>query len=407
MKKSFIMITVVLSMFFIVCYAENTESVNIVFNGAPVVFSNQQPEIVSDITYVPVREMFELFGASVSWNDDTETVTIEKDGRRVSFEMNSDSAAVTENGETVTHKFENSSYMKNDCNFVPLRFVSEVLGYEVSWEEAAKTVTITEDDWSAGWTLRASLPDIVLTITDDGLISRERKGVLTTVDYNKECGTNLSFIKLDTWNQNFVALTEDNTTGERGLIMSSMGTLWVTPDYTFSVSDIPIKGNEKFQVNDFIICGDQIYAGCNDGLIIVITTCSKCYKLKSVSDFDIISLYLENGNVCIKGRNDESLNIPLDRLRQTNITVDEALALAEDGAVLVDVRTEEEYSQRHYENSVNIPLDQIDKIEEYPIDTTLIFYCESGGRAQKVLEYAQTKGYMNVYNLGSVSLLLD
>ena len=115
---------------------------------------------------------------------------------------------------------------------------------------------------------------------------------------------------------------------------------------------------------------------------------------------------MENGVLNINGSSDAS-QISLDELRQTNISVEEALDLANDGAKLIDVRSPEEFSQYSYENSINIPIDEIGDIFKYDKDETLIFYCSGGGRAQKAVEYAQENGYTNVYNLGSVSYLAN
>ena len=227
-----------------------------------------------------------------------------------------------------------------------------------------------------------------------------------TLDYNANYGADVSFIKLDTWNGGFIALTEDNESGKRELITSVMGTQWSRPGYIFADSDIAITGNEEFFVNDYVVVGDQVYAGCDGGLMIVLTPCSKCYKLKSVCDFDITELSVENGVLNINGSSD-AVQISLDELRQTNISVEEALDLANDGAKLIDVRSPEEFSQYSYENSINIPIDEIGDIFKYDKDETLIFYCSGGGRAQKAVEYAQENGYTNVYNLGSVSYLAN
>ena len=254
--------------------------------------------------------------------------------------------------------------------------------------------------------LYASEGGIELKISPDGIIERTMNKTTDTLDYNANYGADVSFIKLDTWNGGFIALTEDNESGKRELITSVMGTQWSRPGYIFADSDIAITGNEEFFVNDYVVVGDQVYAGCDGGLMIVLTPCSKCYKLKSVCDFDITELSVENGVLNINGSSD-AVQISLDELRQTNISVEEALDLANDGAKLIDVRSPEEFSQYSYENSINIPIDEIGDIFKYDKDETLIFYCSGGGRAQKAVEYAQENGYTNVYNLGSVSYLAN
>ena len=76
-----------------------------------------------------------------------------------------------------------------------------------------------------------------------------------------------------------------------------------------------------------------------------------------------------------------------------------------DGAVLLDVRTEEEYRGGHIEGSVNIPLDRISSVENIVKDksTPLYVHCLSGGRSGQAVSYLRQIGYTNVKNIGGIS----
>ena len=76
-----------------------------------------------------------------------------------------------------------------------------------------------------------------------------------------------------------------------------------------------------------------------------------------------------------------------------------------DGAVLLDVRTEEEYREGHIEGSVNIPLDRISAVENIVKDksTPLYVHCLSGGRSGQAVSYLKQIGYTNVKNIGGIS----
>ena len=90
-----------------------------------------------------------------------------------------------------------------------------------------------------------------------------------------------------------------------------------------------------------------------------------------------------------------------------SIKADEAMVLAEDGAILIDVRSAEEFAEKSVEGSVNIPVDQIEEgLANYDKDSTLIFYCSAGSRAAKAVEAAEAMGFTNIYNLGSIDDLL-
>lgn len=84
---------------------------------------------------------------------------------------------------------------------------------------------------------------------------------------------------------------------------------------------------------------------------------------------------------------------------------DPALAhrLVEQGAVLVDVRTPEEYAARHIEGAINIPLDTLEsRIAEVSKDKAVVVYCGSGHRAGQAKKILVDHGYSQVTNLGGI-----
>ena len=75
------------------------------------------------------------------------------------------------------------------------------------------------------------------------------------------------------------------------------------------------------------------------------------------------------------------------------------------GAVLLDVRTEEEYHDGHIEGSINIPLDRISSVENTIKDksTPLYVHCLSGGRSGQAVSYLKQIGYTNAKSIGGIS----
>ena len=80
------------------------------------------------------------------------------------------------------------------------------------------------------------------------------------------------------------------------------------------------------------------------------------------------------------------------------IDTNQALEIINDGAVLLDVRTIEEYNREHIPNAINIPLDQIDTIN-YDKDTKIIVYCQTGVRSKEAVSKLADMGYTSLYNL--------
>lgn len=78
---------------------------------------------------------------------------------------------------------------------------------------------------------------------------------------------------------------------------------------------------------------------------------------------------------------------------------------ATDSAVLLDVRTPDEYRQGHIPGSKNVPLQSISKVAGI-IDnksTPIFVHCLSGTRSSRAADILKQMGYTNVKNIGGIS----
>ena len=75
------------------------------------------------------------------------------------------------------------------------------------------------------------------------------------------------------------------------------------------------------------------------------------------------------------------------------------------GAVLLDVRTPEEYSEGHIPESKNVPLQTLDNIRNVVDnkDIELFVYCYSGARSRQAVTMLGQMGYTKVNNIGGIS----
>ena len=102
--------------------------------------------IKEDRTFVPVRFVMEHFDYEVAWNSTDESVL----GRNVAgdiFVMQVNNPLLIFKGADNSSKTINMDvvpYLNNVENrtYIPIRFLAEVLGYEVGWEEETSTVTL-------------------------------------------------------------------------------------------------------------------------------------------------------------------------------------------------------------------------------------------------------------------------
>ena len=75
------------------------------------------------------------------------------------------------------------------------------------------------------------------------------------------------------------------------------------------------------------------------------------------------------------------------------------------GAILLDVRSPQEYREGHIPGSQNIPLQTIDKVRAVAEnkEVPLYVYCHSGGRSRQAVQMLRQMGYRNVTNIGGIA----
>jgi phage shock protein E len=87
--------------------------------------------------------------------------------------------------------------------------------------------------------------------------------------------------------------------------------------------------------------------------------------------------------------------------RITQVSPDEALNLVNEGAVLLDVREEEEFAQSHLPGATNVARDSLEKITEIVPDksTQIVCYCAGGNRGALAADTLQNMGYKNIVSI--------
>ena len=94
----------------------------------------------NDFTLVPMRFLFEQMGAEVYWEETSQTATVKKNDDTISFSIDQVSADVN-NTEKI---MDVPARLINGKTMIPLRFLSEELGYKVEWESETRTVIISD-----------------------------------------------------------------------------------------------------------------------------------------------------------------------------------------------------------------------------------------------------------------------
>jgi len=90
------------------------------------------------------------------------------------------------------------------------------------------------------------------------------------------------------------------------------------------------------------------------------------------------------------------------------ITMDEAVVMMEEenNYIILDVRTHEEFSEKHIPGAINIPNETIgtEEIPDLPDkDQLIMVYCRSGNRSKQASEKLVKSGYTNIVEFGGIN----
>jgi phage shock protein E len=100
-----------------------------------------------------------------------------------------------------------------------------------------------------------------------------------------------------------------------------------------------------------------------------------------------------------------SLNVELQMARDGDVSVQTAYRIMNSGALVVDVRTPDEYNIMHVNNSIDIPwynatdfATRLAPLAEKQ-NNQILLYCRSGIRSRNAWLYLNSTGYTQIYNM--------
>ena len=99
---------------------------------------------------------------------------------------------------------------------------------------------------------------------------------------------------------------------------------------------------------------------------------------------------------------------PAEEITYRQVNMDEAITMMEEGSgyIILDVRTPEEFAQKHIPGAINVANETIgtDEIPELPDkDQLILVYCRSGNRSKQAFEKLVALGYTNIVEFGGIN----
>lgn len=118
------------------------EKIDISINGKIINSYNIEPIILNNRALVPLRDVFEKLGAKISWNNETRSILVQKNNNKIVFKVDDNKA--TKNNNKIIN-LDVPAKIINDYTMIPIRAISDSLGYLVSWDKNTRTVVIKDD----------------------------------------------------------------------------------------------------------------------------------------------------------------------------------------------------------------------------------------------------------------------
>lgn len=115
----------------------DTEKVKVYVGGKQPNF-DVLPFIENGRTMIPVRAVSEALGAAVTWNGETQTVIISKDGITIELPIGSSTIKVNDAEQVI----DAPARVTGDRTVVPVRFISEFLGHQVDFDPTTSLVIV-------------------------------------------------------------------------------------------------------------------------------------------------------------------------------------------------------------------------------------------------------------------------
>lgn len=223
-----------------------SKEVSVILDGSKVNF-DVPPLIVEDRTLVPARAVFEKAGATVSWDQKKQQVTIKNSEYTIKLIIDSNVGAV--NGELVV--MDVPAKIVTDTKgtartLIPLRFISENLGYTVLWDGDSYTATVHTGEYKEEVPEIKDIPNSISEIEnyvsgDKDIVKIYADNTASTPSVTLMANPNrvvLDFSKL-------ALAIKDGATNTAGGIVSNVRYAYHTDMYTRVVIDLKNQAEYK------------------------------------------------------------------------------------------------------------------------------------------------------------------
>jgi hypothetical protein len=143
-KRSLIIFVAIFTVIFTQFTVSGSDTIHVYYDGRLLPFDSD-PVINQNRTLVPMRSIFEEFGASVLYDSASKKITAIKHSgiegiRYIYMTIGENKAVISNNGIRKEYILDAAPIISEGRTMLPLRFVSEALGAQICWNSEDRTV---------------------------------------------------------------------------------------------------------------------------------------------------------------------------------------------------------------------------------------------------------------------------
>ncbi len=147
-KRSLIILVTIFTVISTQFTVSGADTIRVYYDGRLLQFDSD-PVIKQNRTLVPMRSIFEEFGASVLYDPASKKITaIKRSGiegvRYIYMTIGENRAVISNNGIRKEYILDAAPIISEGRTMLPLRFISEALGAQICWNSEQRTVDMTD-----------------------------------------------------------------------------------------------------------------------------------------------------------------------------------------------------------------------------------------------------------------------
>lgn len=166
----------------------SAEEINIEIDGEKIKNFNMPPIIIEGRTLVPLRDIFEHIDARIEWDKDTREIFVQKDGIDIVFQI--DNKQAVKNFVDII-ELDVAPKIINGYTMLPLRAISDSIGYNVSWDNTTRTVKIDTNVESTTETTTQVITESTTEITTQAIQNNQTGSIKLVWDQTSKATNDL------------------------------------------------------------------------------------------------------------------------------------------------------------------------------------------------------------------------